>query len=71
MSASIMTNERLVELLMQQTTEGGLTSKERAELSRLLRENSYSDAGEFDYTVAALQLAAVDDEPMPEALRAR
>ena len=71
MSASIMTNERLVELLVQQATEGGLTSKERAELSRLLREDSYSDAGEFDYTVAALQLAAVDDEPMPEALRAR
>jgi hypothetical protein len=71
MSASIMTNERLVELLVQQATEGGLTSRERAELSRLLHENSYSDAGEFDYTVAALQLAASDDEPMPAALRSR
>jgi len=71
MSASIMTNERLVELLVQQATEGSLNSRERAELSRLLREKPYFDAGEFDYTVAALQLAAVDDEPMPGELRAR
>ena len=67
---SIMTNERLVELLVQRATEGGLNSRERAELNRLLKEKPYFDAGEFDYTVAALQLAAVDDEPMPSHLRA-
>jgi anti-sigma-K factor RskA len=71
-SSSIMTNERLVELLVQQATEGGLTPKERSELNQLLREKPYSDVNEFEYTVAALQLAAVnDDEPLPASLRAR
>ena len=71
MSASIMNNERLVELLVQRATEG-LSANEQIELNRLLAEGKFSDAEQFEATAAALMLASsLDDEPLPAALKGR
>lgn len=71
MSASIMNNERLVELLVQRATEG-LSANEQIELNRLLAQGNYSDAEQFEATAAALMLASsLDDEPMPAALKGK
>lgn len=71
MSASIMSNERLVELLVQRATEG-LSANEQVELNRLLAQGNYSDAEQFEATAAALMLASsLDDEPLPAALKGR
>jgi hypothetical protein len=71
MSASIMTNDRLVELLVQRATEG-LSASEQVELNRLLAQGNYTDADQFEATAAALMLAsAPEDEPMPDSLRNR
>lgn len=72
MSNSVMQNPRLVELLVRRAVDG-LNSSERAELSRLLSEEKYDDAGRFEYTAAALLLAgdveAYETEEMPYDLR--
>jgi hypothetical protein len=71
MSASIMNNDRLVELLVQRATEG-LSANEQVELNRLLAQGNYSDAEQFEATAAALLLASsLDDEPMPTSLRGK
>jgi hypothetical protein len=71
MSASIMNNDRLVELLVQRATEG-LSANEQVELNRLLAEGKYSDAEQFEATAAALLLASsLENEPMPSSLRSR
>jgi hypothetical protein len=71
MSASIMNNERLVELLVQRATEG-LSANEQIELTRLLAQGNYSDAEQFEATAAALMLGcSLDDEPLPAALKDR
>jgi hypothetical protein len=71
MSASIMTNDRLVELLVQRATEG-LSASEQVELNSLLAQGNYTDADQFEATAAALMLAsAPEDEPMPDSLRNR
>lgn len=70
MSASVMTNDRLVELLVQRATEG-LSANEQVELNRLLAQNDYYDADQFDTTTAAVTLAVLDDEPLPASLADR
>jgi len=71
MSASIMNNERLVELLVQRATEG-LSANEQIELNRLLAQGNYSDADQFEATAAALLLASsIEDEPLPASLKGR
>jgi hypothetical protein len=70
MSASIMSNDRIVELLVQRATEG-LNASEQAELNDLLANGNYTDADQFETTAAALTLAALDDEPLPASLRSR
>ena len=70
MSASVMSNDRLVDLLVQRATEG-LNATEQAELNRLLAEGDYTDVDQFDSTTAALMLAGLDDEPLPDSLAAR
>lgn len=71
MSASIMNNERLVELLVQRATDG-LSANEQVELNRLLAQGNYSDAEQFEATAAALLLASsLEDEPMPASLKGR
>jgi Anti-sigma-K factor rskA len=71
MSASIMNNDRLVELLVQRATEG-LSANEQIELNRLLAQGNYTDADQFEATAAALMLAsAPEDEPLPDSLRSR
>jgi len=71
MSASVMNNERLVELLVQRATEG-LSANEQVELNRLLAEGNYTDAEQFETTAAALLLASsLEDEPMPDSLKSR
>jgi anti-sigma-K factor RskA len=71
MSASIMKNDRVVELLVQRATEG-LSANEQIELNRLLAQGDYDDAEQFEATAAALLLASsLEDEPMPASLQSR
>jgi anti-sigma-K factor RskA len=70
MSTSIMTNDRIVELLVQRATEG-LSATEQAELKRLLADDNYTDADQIESAAAALMLAGLDDEPLPASLAAR
>ena len=71
MSASIINNERLVELLVQRASEG-LSANEQIELNRLLAQGNYSDAEQFEATAAALMLASsLEDEPLPASLKER
>jgi anti-sigma-K factor RskA len=71
MSASIMSNERLLELLVQRATEG-LNANEQLEMNRLLAQANYTDAEQFEATAAALLLASsLEDEPLPAALKGR
>ena len=59
MSNSVMQNPRLVELLVQRAVDG-LNSSERAELTQLLSEDRYVDAGRFEYTAALKKKPEVD-----------
>lgn len=71
MSLSVMSNPRLVELLVQRASEG-LTSAERDELKQLLAQKPYEDAGRFEYTAAALLLAGeMDEDVLPQDLHDR
>ena len=70
MSTSVMPDDRIVELLVQRATEG-LGAADQVELNRLLAEGNYADLDRFEATAAALTLAALDDEPLPDSLRDR
>jgi outer membrane murein-binding lipoprotein Lpp len=72
MSPSILSNDRLVELLVHRAIDGTLNASERMELKQLLAQQPYRDSDQFDQTAAALLIAgSADDEPLPKALRTR
>lgn len=71
MSTAFLQDERLVDLLVKQTTEG-LAPAEKAELERLMTRYRDADPGILERVAAAVALAGnVDDEPMPADLRRR
>lgn len=71
MSSSVLENERLSDLLVQQATDG-LNASEQAELERLLGAQPYEDSMRFEQTAAALVLASdLPLEELPPDLRAR
>jgi hypothetical protein len=71
MSATFLQDERLVDLLVKQTTEG-LAPAEKAELERLMTSHRDADPELIERVAAAVALAGnIDDEPMPADLRRR
>jgi hypothetical protein len=71
MSAHFLTDERLLDLLIQEATTG-LNAPESAELKALLARHPDANPAVIESTVAALALAApLDPEPLPAHLRAR
>ncbi len=71
MSGHFPENERLVELLVQQATEG-LSPSEQHELKDLLQAHPDDDAEVLERTAAALFLAGDwREEPMPQEIRFR
>ena len=70
MSPSMLRDERLLDLLVKQATEG-ITLEEQAELERLLATHPGADREEIARVAAALALAGVEEEPMPAQLRDR
>ena len=71
MSIAFLQDERLVDLLVKQTTEG-LAPAEKAELDRLMTRHRDADARVLERVAAAVALAGnVEDEPMPADLRRR
>lgn len=71
MSATFLRDERLVDLLVKQTTEG-LAPAEKAELQRLMTSHRDADPELIERVAAAVALAGnIDDEPMPVELRRR
>ncbi|MCI0433793.1 MAG: anti-sigma factor [Gemmatimonadetes bacterium] len=71
MSSVFLQDERLVDLLVKQTTEG-LAPSEKAELDRLMTRHRDADPELIERVAAALALAGkLDDEPMPADLRRR
>lgn len=71
MNAAWMKDERLVDLLVKQVTEG-VTPAEQVELDRLLAAHPDADRDIIARTAAAVTLAAdFEEEPMPRALRDR
>jgi hypothetical protein len=71
MSDALLRNDRLLDLLVKQATEG-VTTVEQAELDRLLAQQGNSDPQLIERIVAAVTLAGeLPDEPLPPALRAR
>jgi hypothetical protein len=71
MSTAFLQDERLVDLLVKQTTEG-LAPAEQAELDRLMTRHGDADSELVERVAAAVALAGqLDDEPMPADLRRR
>ena len=71
MSTAFLQDERLVDLLVKQTTEG-LAPAEKAELERLMTRHRDADPELIERVAAAVTLAGpIDDEPMPADLRRR
>lgn len=71
MNGAWLKDERLVDLLVKQTTED-LSPAEQAEIERLLASHPDADRDSIARTAAALTLAAdFKEEPMPRALRER
>jgi Anti-sigma-K factor rskA len=71
MSDAILRNDRLLDLLVKQATEG-VTSAEQLELDRLLAQHDDADPQFIERIAAALNLAGdLPDEPLPAGLRAR
>jgi hypothetical protein len=69
MSATFLRDERLVDLLVKQTTEG-LAPGEKAELERLMTSHRDADPELIERVAAAVALAGnLADEPMPADLR--
>jgi len=71
MSDAILRNERLLDLLVKQATEG-VTAVEQSELDGLLAKHADADPQLIERIAAAVTLASdLPDEPLPAALRAR
>ncbi|HSD73691.1 MAG TPA: hypothetical protein VLB75_02910, partial [Steroidobacteraceae bacterium] len=71
MSTALLQDERLVDLLVKQTTEG-LAPAEAAELERLMRRHRDADPELIERVAAAIALAGrLDEEPIPADLRRR
>lgn len=71
MTEAFLSNERLVDLLIQEVTTG-LGTTESSEMEQLLSRYSGLDRRVFESTAAALTVAArLPTEPLPPALRAR
>lgn len=71
MSDAFLRNERLVDLLVKQTSEG-ITVAEQSELERLLGQHPGADAQLMERVAAAVALAGnLPSEPLPASLRAR
>jgi hypothetical protein len=71
MSTAFLQDERLVDLLVKQTTEG-LAPAEKAELERLMRRHRDADPELIERVAAAVALAGrLDEEPIPADLRRR
>ena len=71
MSTAFLQDERLVDLLVKQSTEG-LAPAEKAELERLMTRHRDADPELIERVAAAVTLAGpIDDEPMPADLRRR
>ncbi len=71
MNAAWLKDERLVDLLVKQATDG-LSPAEQAEIDRLLGAHPGADRDIMARTAAAVTLAAdFEEEPMPRALRER
>jgi hypothetical protein len=73
MNADFLNDDRLMELLAQETIEG-LSSAERLELETLLAKYPGADRHFFESTAASLLLASdveAKDEPLPASLRAK
>ncbi len=68
MNSAALRDDRLVDLLVKQTTEG-VTLEEQAEIERLLATYPGADREMLARTAAAIALAGVEEEPMPTALR--
>jgi hypothetical protein len=68
--SSVLRDERLVDLLVKQATEG-VTREEAAEIDRLFANHSAADAQIMERVASALTLAGIREEPMPAALRDR
>jgi hypothetical protein len=70
-STAFLQDERLVDLLVKQTTEG-LAPAEKAELERLMTRHRDADPELLERVAAAVALAGhIEDEPMPADLRRR
>jgi len=71
MSDALPRNDRLLDLLVKQATEG-VTSAEQVELDRLLAQHDDADPQLIERIAAAVALAGnLPDEPLPAGLRAR
>lgn len=71
MNAAWLKDERFVDLLVKQATEG-LSPAEQAEIDRLLAGHPDADRDIMARTAAAVTLAAdFEEEPLPRALRER
>jgi hypothetical protein len=71
MNTAFLQEERLVDLLVKQTTEG-LAPVEKAELERLMTRHRDADPELLERVAAAVTLAGnLADEPMPADLRRR
>jgi hypothetical protein len=71
MSDAFLRNERLVDLLVKQTSEG-ITPAEHSELERLLGQHPDADPQLIERVAAAVALAGkLESEPLPASLRAR
>ncbi|HKE42965.1 MAG TPA: anti-sigma factor [Steroidobacteraceae bacterium] len=71
MSDALLRNERLLDLLVKQATEG-MSAAEQSELDRLLAQHDDGDPQLIERIAAAVALAGdFPDEPLPAALRAR
>jgi Anti-sigma-K factor rskA len=68
MSNAELRDDRLVDLLVKQTTEG-VTLEEQAEIERLLATYPGADREIIARTAAAIALAGVEEEPLPTELR--
>ena len=70
MTPALLRDERLLDLLVKQATEG-ITIEEQAEMERLLAAHPGADREEIARVAASLALVGVEEEPMPAQLRDR
>jgi hypothetical protein len=70
MSTLLPDNDRVLDLLVKQATEG-LTDAERRELESYQREHPEAATGSFETTVALLDVSAQRSGPLPQQLRGK